>query len=495
MEKNSVGEGESKPLSHKEKSITKNSIYYSVYQALNVIFPFLTGMYVARILLPDAVGNVAYANNIAQYFVTFAFLGIPTYGMREIAKVRNDHEKLSKLYSELLVINFISTVIFSLIYLVLVLSVTSFRKQLVLYLVAGGAIALNALNNSWLFEGLEEFRFISIRNIIFKALCFVALILFVKGPSDYIIYASINVFGTAGNYVINMIYAPRFAKFSIHGLNLKRHMKSILILVFVNLAIQIYSLVDVTMLGIFAKKKNVAYYSYAMRINQIFVSIINSFTIVVVPRMAFYYKEKRKKDFDSLISKTLETLLALGIPLVAGLQIVSTDAINILYGSAFAPSAGVLRILSFVLVISPIGYLLGSRVLLVTDHEVSMMLCVGLGAIVNIIGNSILIPRYTEYGAAIASVFSELVVMIVYVNLGRRYYKVSGELKNVLKIILATACFVLYCLLIRYLVSTALLRLLIQVSGAIVIYFSMLYLLKEPLVSMYAGRLKEKLHR
>lgn len=249
------------------------------------------------------------------------------------------------------------------------------------------------------------------------------------------------------------------------------------------------------MLGIFAKKKNVAYYSYAMRINQIFVNIINSFTIVVVPRMAFYYKEKRKKIFDSLISKTLETLLALGIPLVAGLQIVSTDAINILYGSAFAPSAGVLRILSFVLLISPIGYLLGSRVLLVTDHEVSMMLCVGLGAIVNIIGNSILIPRYTEYGAAIASVFSELVVMIVYVNLGKRYYKVFGELKNILKIILATACFVLYSLLIRYLVSIALLRLLIQVVGAIVIYFLMLYLLKEPLVSMYAGRLKEKLHR
>lgn len=328
------GEG-SKPSTYKEKSITKNSIYYSAYQALNVIFPFLTGMYVARILLPDAVGNVAYANNIAQYFVTFAFLGIPTYGMREIAKVRNDKEKLSKLYSELLVINFISTCIFSLIYLVLVLSVASFRQQLVLYVVAGGAIALNALNNSWLFEGLEEFRFISIRNIVFKALCFAALVLFVKSPSDYIIYASINVFGTAGNYIINVIYAPRFAKFSIHGLNLKRHMKSILILVFVNLAIELYSLVDVTMLGIFAEKRNVAYYSYAMRINKIFVSIINSFTIVVVPRMAFYYKENRKKDFNSLLSKTLETLLALGIPMVAGLQIVSTDAINILYGAAF----------------------------------------------------------------------------------------------------------------------------------------------------------------
>ena len=143
---------------YKEKSITKNSIYYAIYQALNVIFPFLTGMYVARILLPDAVGTVAYAQNIAQYFVIFAFLGIPTYGVREIAKVRNDREERSKVYSELLVINFISTCIFSAVYLIVILSVTSFRENLPLYLVTGSAIALKALNNSWLYEGMEEFN-------------------------------------------------------------------------------------------------------------------------------------------------------------------------------------------------------------------------------------------------------------------------------------------------------------------------------------------------
>lgn len=484
----------------KEKSIAKNSVYYSIYQALNVIFPFLTGMYVARILLPDAVGQVAYASNIATYFVILAYLGIPTYGVREIAKVRNNIEERSKVYSELMVINSISTCIFYAIYILLILFVPSFRKQLQLYLITGLSIALNALNNAWLYEGLELFRFISIRNITFKALSFLILIITVRGPENYLAYASITVIGTAGNYALNMAYSPKFVKFSPHNLNLRRHLKSILLLVVVNLAIELYSLVDVTMLGAMSTSKNVAYYSYASRINKIFIQVINAFTIVIVPRIAFYYKEGRKDDFNRLLSKTLETIFVIGIPLVAGIQICASDAIELIYSSAFLPSANVLKILAWVLIISPVGYLLGSRVLLVTDHENKMVLCVGIGAIVNVIGNTILIPKYVEYGAAIASVLSEIVVMVIYVHYGRNYFTISGEGKNVLKIVASSAAMGMYLFIIDILLTgnnnlDIFLRLLVQVIGACVIYFSLLYILKEPMTRMYGVRILNKLKR
>lgn len=481
----------------KEKSIAKNSIYYALYNALNVIFPFISGMYVARILLPDAVGTVAYAQNIAQYFVTFAFLGIPTYGVREIAKVRNDAEARSKIYSELIVINFISTCVFSLIYLALILLVPSFRSNLTLYLVTGSAIALNALNNSWLYEGLEEFKFISFRNIAFKAMCLVLLVLFVRRPENYIRYALITVLGTAGNYVINALYAPKFVKFTLHNLHLKRHIESIILLVVVNLAIELYSLVDVTMLGGLTTSNNVAYYSYASKINKIFVQVINSFTVVIVPRIAFYYKEGRRKDFDRLLSKTLETIFVIAIPIVAGIQICATDAIRLVYGEAFLPSASILRILSFVLIISPIGYLLGSRVLLVVGREKTMVLCVGSGAIVNIIGNSILIPRYVGYGAAIASVFSEIVVMITYLHFGKQYFNINGQGKHLFKICVATIAMVGYLLIIDKCVigeSNGIIftRLLIQMIGAIAIYFGLLYIFHEPMVRKYSKSIIKK---
>ena len=83
-------------MKNKEKSLTTNSIYFLIYNILNVLFPLITGIYVAHVLLPVFIGSVQYAQNIASYFVILAFLGIPTYGMREISKHRSDKEQLKK---------------------------------------------------------------------------------------------------------------------------------------------------------------------------------------------------------------------------------------------------------------------------------------------------------------------------------------------------------------------------------------------------------------
>lgn len=476
------------------KSITKNSIYYSFYQGLNVVFPFLTGMYVARVLLPESVGKVAYAQNIAQYFVILSFLGIPTYGMREIAKTRNDFAERSKVYSELFAINFISTTIFSLLYVLLVFSNSRFHSELKLYLVTGLAIIFNYIDNSWLYDGLEEFKFISVRNIIFKISSFVALVMFVNSPKDYITYALITVLGTAGNNIVNIIYCPKFVHFSLRELNLKRHMRSILLLVVVNIAIELYTLVDVTMLGMMTSNKNVAYYSYASKINRIFVQLINAITIVVVPRLAFYYKEARRNDFNDLLTKAFEIILVIGIPIVVGIQICAPDAISLIYGKSFLPSANVLRILSIVLVVSPIGYLLGSRVLLVTDNEKTMTLCVGVGALVNVIGNAILIPIYFEYGAALASVFSEFAVMLVYVHYGKKLFSLNNNLLNIVKILISSLTIVIFCIAMKMIIPNRnnawlFARLVVQVIGSSSLYFGILFLLNEPMVKRYVTKI------
>ena len=212
-------------------------MFYLIYNVLNVLFPFATGIYVARVLLPVTIGVVSYAQNIAQYFVILSFLGIPTYGLREVAKVRNNKEELNKLFTELFIINLISTIVFYFLYLCLILFISSLRSNIILYLLVGLLICFNALNISWLYEGLEEFGFISIRNIIFKAVSFLILIFCVRSDEDIYIYAAVNVVGTAGNYFINMICHPKFVHFTLRGLKFKRHMKSIFNLVVVNLYI------------------------------------------------------------------------------------------------------------------------------------------------------------------------------------------------------------------------------------------------------------------
>lgn len=467
------------------KSLSKGGIYYLIYNVLNLAFPFITGIYVARKLLPANIGEVAAAQNLATYFVILAFLGIPTYGLREIAKTRDNREERNQLFSELFTINLISTIIFSVAYLIIIVAVPQYRSNLLLYLIVGVSIVLNAFNISWLYEGLEEFRFTSIRNIIFKAISLTCLIIFVRGPEDYLIYAGITVIGTAGNYIINMLYAPRFATLSFCNLNLKRHMKSILFLVTVNLAIEIYSLMDITMMNFMSSKDSIAFYKYGNAIEKMLLQVVNTFTMVLVPRISYYYKEKRTQDFNQLVSKGLKLIIITSIPMMIGVFFTADFLIQKMYGVQYVNSATILKMFSVLLLISPTGYLLGSRMLLVTDHENKMVICVGIGAAVNLLGNAVLIPQMHEFGATIASIASEIVVMIVYVNFGKKYFKLINVWQTALKVLLGAAVMAGYLFLCSKLSINGWWILIIQIIGAVLIYGVVLFLIKEEVTQQY----------
>ncbi len=475
------------------KSLTKNSFFYFIYNVLNMLFPFLTSMYVARILPTASIGEVAYAQNIVSYFAILAFLGIPTYGLREIAKARNDREELSKLFSELFVINFISTVVFSFMCYGLILLVPAFGNNLVLYLVVGLTVILNMLNISWLYEGLEEFRYVSIRNGIFKFLMFGVLLLVVKTPNDMIPYAAITVLGVAGNNIVNMVYSRNFVKFRLRGLNLARHMKSIFMLVMVNLAIEIYSLVGTSLLGILSTKESVAFYSYAGKTNKILIQITNTITMVLVPRIAYYHGEGRKTEFNQLLTKALKLLVLIAVPLIICIQFTADFLYPQVFGNAYIRSAVVEKILCFVLLIAPIGYLLGSRVMLISGNERLMVICVSIGAIVNTVSNFFLIQAYGEIGAAIASVISELVVAAIYVNFGRRVFSLFALKRNFMNVGLAAVAMLLYLIVVSRLFEASWLLLFIQVFGSFFTYAIILVLLKDSIFCDFGKRFLSRL--
>lgn len=479
----------------KTKSLASNSFYYMIYNVLNILFPFLTGIYVSRVLLPYNIGEIQYAQNIVQYFVIFAYLGLPTYGLREVSKIRGNRDQLDQLYSELFSINLLSSAFFSVVYLVLILSVRQFRNSFPVYCVVGIAIALNSMNISWLFEGLEEFKFISVRNIVFKTVVFFSLILFVRNESDYLKYALITVIGTAGNYFVNILYSKRFVTLSFKDLNLKRHLKPVILLVTVNLAIEIYSLVDVTMLGVFCSKENVAYYSYGHRIQRILLQVINTFTMVTVPRLSYHFQKNEREEFNSLLSKTLSVIIILSIPMMLGILFVGSEMVTVLYGERYIRSAYVLQILSPLLLISPVGYLLGSRVLLVSNQESKMLVSVAVGAVVNVIGNYFLIQAYEEYGAAIASVISEIVVMIIYIALGKKYFALRGIKNTVAKTCRSGVIMCLQLFILGFVHAIPVIWLFLRIIAAVIVYFSIMLIQREDMVMHYYVEVKNKLKR
>ena len=270
-------------------------------------------------------------------------------------------------------------------------------------------------------------------------------------------------------------------------------MKPILYLVTVNLAIEIYSLMDITMMNFWSPRESIAFYKYGNSIEKMLLQVVNTFTMVLVPRISYYYKEKRYGDFNQLVSKGMKLIILTALPMIIGLYFTADFLIRIMYGAQYANSAAVLKMFSVLLLISPTGYLLGSRMLLVTDHESRMVICVGIGAIVNLIGNYFLIPHFHEFGATAASITSETVVMIVYIIYGRKYFQLVKVKESAVRCVIASLLMGGYLLLCRTVISNAWIELLLQITGAVLIYAGSLLVMKEETALQYFNMAKAKL--
>ena len=222
----------------KESSLARNSMFFVFYKLLTVLFPLITVSYVSQVLLASGVGKVSSAQNIVQYFVLIASLGIPNYGIREIAKVRNDSSNVNKVFSELFSINSISTGLCTIIYYVIVLNSKYFTIEKNLYLLIGLTIILNFFNVDWFYQGIEEYSYITKRSFVVKIISLILLLVFVRESGDYLVYALIYIIGIAGNNFINCINLKKYGiKFSLSNTNVRRHIKPVFVLLCTTLKI------------------------------------------------------------------------------------------------------------------------------------------------------------------------------------------------------------------------------------------------------------------
>jgi|GEM_PF-2859468 len=141
---------------------------------------------------------------------------------------------------------------------------------------------------------------------------------------------------------------------------------------------------------------------------------------------------------------------------------------------------------------SPIGYLLGSRVMLITNQERKMFISVSIGAIVSLIGNFILIKQFAEYGAAIALIISEIVIMIVYITFSHKYFKLIKVIPSILKVFTASIGMIVLLYIESQLSLSIYIKLLIQIISSAFVYFGILLLVKENTVSEYAIKFIKK---
>ena len=486
-----VTENESAP----QKSLKKNAALNMIKTVMSLVFPLITFPYSSRVLGPAFLGKVHFAQSVVSYFSLAASLGIGTYAVRESARLRNDKIALSVFIKEVFSLNIISTLVAYVLFVVALLAVPALEGYRPLLCVSASSILFATLGMDYLYTGLEEFKYITIRSIAFQFLSLMLLFVFVRTQNDYLKYAAISVVSSAGSNILNFFHARHFVDFKVKVQNLKKHLKPVFTMFAMSAAISIYTVLDTTMLGFLKGDEAVGFYTAATKINRLVIMMITAATAVLLPRLSFYAGRDRS-EFLRLLNKALQFVLMLSIPCGAGLFILAYPVIVLFSGNGYLPAVPVMKIMNAVIVMISISGLLGSQVFISVGKERLTLFSVIAGAVVNFTLNLILIPVYGAVGAATSTVVAECSVTTIQIICGRKYFERKKNLIHLLKVLLSalamSACVFALCSFFNSFV----LKIICGFLSGIFSYGVCLWLLKDglfaELLRQITGKIRER---
>lgn len=407
-------------------SLAQNAIWNMIRVGSNVVFPLITFPYTARVLGPAVRGEYDYVYAIVAYFILFANLGFPVYGIREISKRRDSRKELSDTVSAIFTANVISVAIAIIIFVVLLFFISD--NERLLFIIVGISILMSCIQFDWFYQGIEDFKYITIRSIIIKTLSIIALFLFVTTKEDLIAFAIISVVGEFGNNIFNLFRIKKYADLKFSICNSLMHVKGASALFWGTVAISLYTQLNTVMLGVLDTKESVGYFTAGNKMVQLVLSLITAMLATIIPRISYQFGTGRKEEGQRLQYIVLKLTLYIIYPLIISLVFLSGDIVIVLAGNQFMASIPVLIVLSLLVAFIPISNFLGLQVLFPVNKEKYGTYAVVSGAFANILLNYVLVVNFSFIGIAIAVAIAEFFVTAVHYYFARRYLPLPFKL-------------------------------------------------------------------
>jgi len=393
--------------------VIKNYIYNTAYELLRLFAPLITAPYVSRVLGADGLGTYAYPQSIASYFVLVATVGSGLYGKREIAFAQNTAQKRSDIFWQIVVFRCISTTISAILFYLLFC-----RKgpYVVIYRILILEIIAIAADISWFFMGMENFRATVIRNMSVKLAGICLVFLLVKKAEDVPVYAACLVLPTIVGNLSLWLSARKYITRPTESLfaGILRHLKPIFSLFIPQVAIEVYAVLDKTMIGSISPSiAQVGYYTQSQKIIRIVLLLVTSLGTVMFPTMAAAFAQGRHEQINASIKRSFRFMFMLAFALMFGICAVSGRFTPVFFGKGFEPVAPLMVIISPIIVFIGMSNVIGRQYLLPTKQQNAFTVSVCVGAVINFCLNMILIRKYNAFGAVVATVIAELSVTLV----------------------------------------------------------------------------------
>lgn len=466
-----------------------------IFTMSSFIFPLITFPYVSRILTPEGTGKVSFATSMISYFLMFSQLGIPTYGIRACAKVRDNRKELAKITQELLIINlFMSAISYTVLFLAIKF-VSRLQSEKTLYVIISMTIILTSIGMEWLYKALEQYTYITIRSVIFKFIALLAMFLLIHEKSDYVIYGGITILAASASNILNFINVHKYIDLKpVGSYDFKRHFKAIGTFFAMACATTIYTNLDKIMLGFLKTDIDVGYYNAAVKIKTILVSIVTAFGTVLLPRASYYVENDMMDKFKRITREALSFVFLLATPLLVYFILFAKEGIYFISGEAYAGSILSMQIIMPTLLFIGLTNIFGIQILVPLGKEKIVLYSEIAGVAIDLVINVLLIPRFASAGAATGTLVAEFVVLLVqYVALKNQ---VTDSLKHIhyVRIIFAIVLATIFSIWVKVLGLGSFSTLIISSIIFFGVYGVYLLICKEEMVveswNMIIGRIK-----
>lgn len=462
----------------KKISVRANYAYNMVYQVLNVILPIITTPYIARVLGAENNGIYGFTYSIVSTFVMVGSLGIGTYGQREIAASNDNIYEVSKKFYEIQAVKTIAIIISAVAFV----CVSMFSGDNKFYFIIQLPYFLSAiLDISWLYQGLENFRIVAVRNIAIKLVGLVLIFTLVRNRSDLIAYLVIlSMAQLVGNALMWVSLRKLLVKVKKCEISLLKHIKPTFVYFLPTVSYQVYAVLDRAMLGIiYDDNAENGFYEQAHKLVNVVTMVVSSYTIVMRSKMTTLFAKNDIPSIKQNLNGSMHFIGMLVFPMTFGMAAIAPNIVPWFFGPGYDRVINILRVFSPYFVMMGICTCLGTHILTPSGQQGKSNVGQCISAAANVCFNACLIPFLGAIGAAAASVASEIIIVVSYMHYTKEFMTYRSLFSILYKyLISAVIMFVPTFILAEYL-SSSVLNTIIIVCVGVLVYVVSLALLRD----------------
>lgn len=476
-----------------QKSLKSNAIWNLAYTGSNILIPLITAPYVTRVLGATNMGKVDFARSLIQWFVIFAAFGTTSYGIRAVSQVRNNKDKLGKIFSELFFINLFFSIIAFVSFLILIFGTPFILLERPLAIVMSFSIIFNTVNIDWLYQGIEEYSYITIRNLIIKIISTILIFVAINNSDDYILYGLISTLGLSLSGILNLLHSRKYVKITIKKLDFRNHLKPLRTFFLSLFIVNLYTNLDKTLLGILDIPSSVAFLTTAKIVTSMAGTVSTSIATVAMPRASYYLKEDFSK-YKLLMQEVPKYMMFLTIPMVFGIAILAPEIMFILGGVEFEEASKLLAIIAVLVLFSTLSTFLQQQVMVPSSNERLGLISSIISSLISVVFNLLLIPKYSYIGAGIALVLAEFSAFLSRLL----FTKIIGfnfiEFINAssIKYTCASIIMTIFIYIIKININIGIIGTVILIVIGFAIYILCLMLFREKIARLYSSMIIKK---